>query len=134
MKTFTFLVVTLFTWFTLQAQTHTDLTTLVHEDYLRAEKELQTVYQKILKEYRTDTAFTKNLKASQKAWTKFRYAEMHAIFPDREPYYYGSSFGACWSAHLIELTKQRTKRLRIWLTGVEESDVCSGSVKTRQIK
>ncbi len=43
---------------------------------------------------------------------------------------YGSSFPVCYSNGLEELTKARTKQLRVWLTGIPEGDTCNGSVKT----
>ena len=99
--------------------------------YLKTEKELNSVYQKILKEYKEDTAFIKNLKVSQRIWIQFRDAEMKMKYPDREPHYYGSVFPMCWSSYLTELTNNRIKTLKIWLEGIEEGDVCSGSTKTK---
>lgn len=36
----------------------------------------------------------------------------------------------CRVSYLLELTEERTKKLKIWLTGIPEGDICSGSVKT----
>lgn len=94
-----------------------------------AEKELKTVYERILVEYKQDTEFIKNLKESQDLWTKLRDAELKTKFPDREPGYYGSVQPMCISDYLTELTNERIKRLQTWLTGTEEGDVCSGSIK-----
>jgi hypothetical protein len=30
-----------------------------------------------------------------------------------------------------ELTVERTKKLKLWLTGAKEGEVCSGSIKTQ---
>ena len=35
----------------------------------------------------------------------------------------------CEASYLDELTKSRIKTLKVWLDGIEEGDVCSGSVK-----
>ena len=94
-----------------------------------AEKELKTVYERILVEYKQDTEFIKNLKESQDLWTKLRDAQLKTKFPDREPGYYGSVQPMCISDYLTELTNERIKRLQTWLTGTEEGDVCSGSIK-----
>ena len=56
---------------------------------------------------------------------------MLAKFPKREPGYYGSIQPTCWSNYLQELTEERTKRLKIWLTGIEEGNMCSGSVNIK---
>jgi uncharacterized protein YecT (DUF1311 family) len=102
-----------------------------NSSYLRADKELNVVYGKILNEYKADTAFIKNFKASQRIWIQFRDAEMKAMYPDRESGYYGSIQPTCWSSYLTELTKERTKKITIWLVGIEEGDACAGSVKRK---
>ena len=101
------------------------------KDYQKADKELNNVFQEILKEYKEDTAFIKNLKVAQKIWVQFRDAEMKAKYPDREDGYYGSVQPMCWYLYKTELTEERSKKLKVWLTGIEEGDVCSGSVKTK---
>jgi uncharacterized protein YecT (DUF1311 family) len=101
------------------------------KSYQKADKKLNDVYQRILKEYKEDTAFIKNLKAAQKIWIQFRDAEMKAKYPDREDAYYGSVQPMCWYLYKTELTERRTEKLKVWLTGIEEGDVCSGSVKTK---
>ena len=101
------------------------------DDYQKADKELNATYQKILKEYDEDQEFIKNLKVSQKLWIQFRDAEMKVKYPDREQGYYGSVQPMCWTMYLKELTIERTKKLKIWLTGIEEGDVCKGSVKSK---
>ena len=42
---------------------------------------------------------------------------------------YGSVYPMCYSLFLKEMTEERTKKLRVWLTGIKEGDICSGSVK-----
>jgi uncharacterized protein YecT (DUF1311 family) len=101
------------------------------KDYQKADKELNNVFQEILKEYKKDTAFIKNLKVAQKIWVQFRDAEMKAKYPDREDGYYGSVQPMCWYLYKTELTEERSKKLKVWLTGIKEGDVCSGSVKRK---
>ena len=100
-------------------------------NYQKADKELNSAYTKILKEYKPNSTFIKNLKASQNIWIKFRDAEIKLKYPDREPGYYGSSQPVCWYNYLEELTKKRTTELKTWLTGIEEGDSCSGTVKMK---
>jgi len=98
--------------------------------YRKADLELNRTYQQILKEYRTQTAFLQSLKAAQKLWIQFRDAEMKARYPAANSLLeYGSFFPVCYSNGLEELTKARTKQLRLWLTGIPEGDMCNGSVK-----
>ncbi|MBI1344230.1 MAG: DUF1311 domain-containing protein [Terrimonas sp.] len=115
----------------LFGQTQLELNNKANEDFLKADKELNSVYKAILKEYKTDTAFIENLKASQLLWIQFRDAEMLVKYPNREIGYYGSVQPICWSTYKTELTQDRISKLKQWLDGEEEGDVCAGTVKTK---
>ena len=112
------------------AQSQTQLNVQADAAYQKADQELNRTYQQILKEYRTKTVFLQSLKAAQQRWIQFRDAEMKARYPAANAQFeYGSFFPVCYSDGLAELTKARTKQLRLWLTGIPEGDMCNGSVK-----
>ncbi len=114
-------------------QTQLEMNQEADENYKKADKELNVVYGKILKSYQADKNLISKLKAAQNAWIKFRDAEMDALFPEEETRInYGSIFPMCWSMALTNLTNERIKKLKIWLTGIEEGDMCSGSVKIKE--
>ncbi len=113
-------------------QTQTEMNENTSNNFKKTDKELNVVYQKVLKEYSKDIAFLKNLKNSQRVWIQFRDAEMKTKYPDREQGYYGSMQPMCWNSYMTELTEERIKKLQVWLTGVEEGVLCSGSVKTKE--
>ena len=113
-------------------QTKAEMNQNANTGFQKADKELNFVYQSILKSYKSDTEFVKNLKISQRIWVQLRDAEMKTKYPDRENGYYGSVQPMCWSIYMEDLTEERTKKLKVWLTGIEEGDVCSGSVKMKQ--
>jgi uncharacterized protein YecT (DUF1311 family) len=71
-------------------QTQLEMNQEEQNKYLKADKELNNVYNQILKEYKTDTEFVKNLKIAQRIWIQYRDAEMKSKYPDREQGYYGS--------------------------------------------
>jgi uncharacterized protein YecT (DUF1311 family) len=110
------------------AQSQTTLNTQAESGYQKADRELNTVYQKILKEYSGQPQFLKNLKVAQRLWVQLRNAELAAKYPSNGRY--GSVQPMCESAYLEKLTIERTKFLKVWLTGAAEGDVCSGSVKS----
>ena len=112
------------------AQTQYELNKKAQDNFLKAEKELNSAFQKILAEYKEDTLFIKNLKASQKIWVQFRDAELKMKFPDTGEY--GGVLPMCWSMYKEQLTRDRIKTLNEWLTGVSEGDVCSGSAKIKK--
>jgi uncharacterized protein YecT (DUF1311 family) len=98
--------------------------------YQKADKELNDVYQRILKEYKEDTVFINNLKNAQRLWVQFRDAEVAMKYPDTKNY--RSAAPMCINLYLTALTKERTEKLNVWLTGIEEGDVCAGSVKMKE--
>ena len=114
------------------AQTQLELNDMQLKNYVAADSELNLTYQKIMKEYKDDTAFTKSLVASEKIWIKFRDAEMKMKYPDREPGYYGSIQPMCWAIYLTQLTLERTATLKQWLEEIDEGDACAGSVKVKE--
>jgi uncharacterized protein YecT (DUF1311 family) len=111
-------------------QTQGEMNQNAKSNYLKVDKELNAAYQRILIEYKEDNTFIKNFKAAQRLWVQFRDAEMKAKFPNREEGYYGSVQPMCWFTEMTILTNERLGKIKIWLTGVKEGDVCSGSVKT----
>jgi uncharacterized protein YecT (DUF1311 family) len=100
-----------------------------YRNYKKAESELNTVYQRIIREYNTDPEFVNNLKAAQRLWIQFRDAELKARYPDKGQY--GSVLPMCRYIFLTQLTEERINTLKVWLEGIPEGDVCSGSVKTK---
>jgi uncharacterized protein YecT (DUF1311 family) len=113
-------------------QTQLDLNREGGESFQKADKELNEVYAKILSEYKSDTTFIKNLKSSQRIWITFRDAELKVKFPDPNPRTYGSVYPMCASMYLAQLTRERIATLQQWIDGIEEGDVCAGSVKMKK--
>lgn len=111
------------------AQTQFELNKKAQDNFLKADNELNIVFKKILTEYKEDTLFIKNLKAAQKIWIQFRDAELKMKFPATNEY--GSALPMCWSMYEEQLTRERIKTLNEWLTGIEEGDVCGGSVNVK---
>jgi len=114
-----------FICFTGFSQTQAELNFSANDSYEKADKELNSVYQQILIKSKSDTAFIKNLKASQRIWIKFRDAELKVRFPDREPEYYGSMYPMCVSMYLEKLTKERIATLNEFLDGSIKNDSCN---------
>jgi uncharacterized protein YecT (DUF1311 family) len=114
------------------SQTQAELNKTSAQSLQRADKELNSLYQKILTNYRTDAVFLRSLKSAQKIWIQFRNAEGKMKYPDRGAGYYGSSLPMCKADYQAKLTIDRIKTLQAWIDGVEEGDTCAGSVKVRK--
>jgi uncharacterized protein YecT (DUF1311 family) len=113
-------------------QTGVEMNQQANVSFQKADKELNALYQKIVLKYKDDPVFIASLKAAQRLWIQFRDAELKMKYPPREQGHYGSVYPMCYSACKEELTRQRIKTLQQWLEGVEEGDVCAGSVKLKQ--
>ena len=113
------------------AQTQLEMNQQANDSYKKVNKELNEIYKQILIEYKTDTVFIKNLKSSQRIWITFRDAELKVKYPERETEYYGSIHPVCVANYLEKLTRERINTLKVWITGIEEGDCCSGSVKMK---
>ena len=101
-------------------------------DEAAADKELNAVYRQILVEYKDEPLFLEKLKAAEELWIKLRDAEVEARFPiadgENPLHAWGSSYPMSFAYYRAELTRERTKHLRIWLDGIEEGDLSAGSV------
>ncbi|MEJ7560764.1 MAG: lysozyme inhibitor LprI family protein [Pedobacter sp.] len=111
------------------AQAQSSRNTEVASGYERSDKELNQVYKQILKDYAGQPLFIAKLKVAQRLWIQLRDAELGVKFPKTGNY--GSVQPMCEEEYLSQLTRGRIKFLRVWLTGIQEGDVCSGSVKVK---
>ena len=112
-------------------QTQLQLNQEACAEYKKADAEMNGVYRRINKEYSRDVAFIAALKKAQLAWIRYRDADMQSVFPG-DPSQYGSIHPMCQCVRLSETTKERTRVLSKWVDGVEEGDVCAGSVKVKR--
>ena len=114
------------------AQTQLELNQEACDEYKKADAELNKVYNQILREYQQDKVFVQKLKAAQRAWIAFRDAHLASLYPNPHPGFYGSVNPMCRCLRLAEWTTERTKVLREWIEGIEEGDICAGSVKMKK--
>ena len=115
----------------LFGQNQSELNNKAKAEYQMVDEELNRVYQKILQDCRNDTIFIKSMKEAQRQWIKFRDAQVkmkYPSYPDSDE----SVLPMCRNYYLKELTTNRIKELNQWIDGVEEGDVCSGSIKIKQ--
>ena len=96
---------------------------------------LNSNYQRILRAYADDPVFIEKLKAAQRAWLKFRDAELEALFPHADKLgNYGSVYEQARRFWAGVLTEERSRQLVRWLEGVEEGDVFAGSIKKKPVE
>jgi len=93
------------------AMTQLEMNHCAAEDGSKADDELNDVYRRIMKEYSDDPAFVTAMKNAQRAWLKFRDAEIAALFPhQRAAGNYGSVAPMCQAMWQDSLTRDRTRQ------------------------
>jgi uncharacterized protein YecT (DUF1311 family) len=128
MKKLFFLLLLSFISFCTLAQKQGDLNEISYKEYLKADKELNVVYQKIIVKYAKNAPFIKALRESQRIWVKFRKSEINMKYPESDGY--GSSLPMCISIFSEDFTKQRTNYLKKWLKTELDNDMCGGSLRS----
>jgi uncharacterized protein YecT (DUF1311 family) len=116
----------------LYAQTQFAMNEEACNRFKKADAELNRVYRQILASKATDADFLKAFRQAQRAWISFRDAHVRSIFPDPNPRAYGSVYPMCRCTLLEGIATERTKELQhLWIDGLEEGDVCTGSCKIK---
>jgi uncharacterized protein YecT (DUF1311 family) len=95
--------------------TQLELNECAYNDFKKADKELNKVYNTLRKRYKDDKLYIKNLKTSQKIWLKFLDAELDAILRCNEKnkrICFGSMYPLLYNSDKTKLTKERTEQLK----------------------
>lgn len=87
------------------------------DDFAKADQALNDTYQALLKKYKDNKPYLKQLKQAQRAWIKFRDAELAAMFAcdDEMRMCWGSMYPLLHLGAKQALTENRTKHLKIYL-------------------
>src|SRR4051794_1575973 len=112
-----------------------DLNNCAAREYKTADNELNALYKKILRAYAKQPDVVTRLKAAQKAWVRYRDAQLEAQFPSPrvEKREFGSVYPMCYSMTLAGLTRQKTNELRMCPNPAIEGDLCAGCVGSMDI-
>jgi uncharacterized protein YecT (DUF1311 family) len=111
-----------------QADTQLQMNTAACNEMTNADANLNQVYKKVLAKYKDDELFTNKFIAAQKKWMEFRDAYVDSMYIPENRDSYGSVFSMCQCNFLEKIINDRVKQLQVWLNGIEEGDVCTGSV------
>lgn len=94
-----------------------------------SDKELNKVYQDVLKKKASNKEFITAIKKAQRAWIVFRDSHLESIFPGtvNKRVQYGSVYPMCNCSAEDKLIRDRIIQLQKWLGTKEEGDVCLGT-------
>ena len=96
-----------------------EMNACAEDEFVLADKELNSAYQSLVKKEANEAHFIKKLKVAQNAWIKFRDTELDALFACSEPrptQCWGSAYLVSFLNRKTELTRDRTKQLKRMLT------------------
>ncbi len=110
-------------------QTQNQMTFEAGQKYQQADKELNQVFQQILKVYSNDSIFIKQLQSTQVLWMQWRNSEINTRYLPGENY--GSMLSICQSALAESFIRQRISYLKLWLDGIDHQEACKGTVKEK---
>ncbi|QEY32708.1 DUF1311 domain-containing protein [Synechococcus sp. RSCCF101] len=100
-------------------------------DLEAAESELNRVLADINLRYADKADFLNKLKMSQSAWQTLREANLDLRFPlEDKRVQYGSMVPMCVQTIDRQLVIERVAFLKQWLVGIDEGDVCGGSIQS----
>lgn len=97
------------------AITQSQMNACALEEYERADRELNETYAALLRKESADATFVRKLRAAQRAWIRFRDAEIEATFACNEPnpaICWGSVLPTSINMYKAQLTRERTARLQ----------------------
>jgi uncharacterized protein YecT (DUF1311 family) len=92
-----------------------ELTACAHDDFIKADNELNKTYQALIKKEKDDSLFVSKLRLAQKAWLTFRDADLEAQFACAEEnpkICWGSMYAMSLLSRKAELTRERTRHLQ----------------------
>ena len=95
-----------------------EMNACAYDDMKKADRELNRIYKALRNKMKGDKTYLRNLKLAQRAWIKFRDAELETMFScddDNPRICWGSMYGMLYPYAHAELTTERTSRLRFYL-------------------
>lgn len=115
------------------AQTQYELNDQMGRDLQDVEVAMAATLASIRQLYAGDAQFLHCLAESQHAWEVYRDRQLAMIFPHKDDPRegYGTVFPMCWTIWKTRLTKQRITELKPWADGIEEGEVCRGSIRVK---
>lgn len=98
----------------LFSQSQMQMNAQAAKDYAKADKELNTVYQQVLKKNAKNALFIKYMKEAQLRWIEFRDAEFKRFMPQfaQGNTYYGTMYSLERSSFMEAMTLERVKTLK----------------------
>lgn len=113
----------------LQAQTWQEEMKAAQNNLKAASSQMAGLISYIDSAYSHNTALLILLKSSQNAWEKYSEAQIKMRYPSYNAQNYNRHIALCVSNYMTQLINSRIALLQEWKEGIEEGDLCAGSVQ-----
>jgi uncharacterized protein YecT (DUF1311 family) len=107
-----------------KAETQIDMNECAKANSDKVDVELNRIYTQILDLVKEDPVEAKYVRNAERAWIKYRDAQLQMFYPPREEGYYGTVQPLCDQDAYQRLTEARIEELKKWLKKPEEGDSC----------
>jgi uncharacterized protein YecT (DUF1311 family) len=101
----------------VRAQSQSEMNQEAAEDLAAADRRLNELYQKLLKENAKDPVFVSNLREAQRAWLKFVEFHLKTVFPVKRGQnprdVYGSIYPLDYAVSKTALVEERIEQLKL---------------------
>ncbi len=105
-----------------------EMITTAYADHAQAVEAMEALVARVHVLYAEDAVFLQAFDRSQQAWERYRDAQLEALYPG-DPSQWGSIRGFCVSQAALQMMQARIAQIGLWVTGVEEGEVCAGSIR-----
>lgn len=113
------------------AESQMDLNKAACDQLKKSDDLLNKTYQQVLQKYKDDKAFITQFVNTQKKWIQFKDAYVASMYLPEQSDSYGSALTMCQCNFIDRITQDRLKQLQVWVDGIEEGDVCVGTVHVK---
>lgn len=111
------------------ATTNYDMIHCQCTDFKKADQELNSVYKKLLKKYKSDKGAIERIKIAQRAWLDFRDKHMESFYHRTESSMRLTTLCEC--SQLEKITLDRVVQLKLMLNGYPEGDICQPQIASK---
>lgn len=100
----------------------------VYQEFQRADRRLNAIYRRIRRDNQRNRSFLIKLRDAERAWLKYRDAQLDAFYPQyREADRCNSDYAIAYYLEKAHLTWERVKQLKEWIRNYREDLVGMGS-------
>jgi uncharacterized protein YecT (DUF1311 family) len=95
------------------------------QQFEHADRQLNETYTRVIQKFSVTPSTIKRIHAAQRAWIRFRDAEIEALFPSANRELHGTVYPMCRWLELLRLTRARTVELSSMIAVKNDDSACT---------